>query len=79
MGRNPAPRRPTTGDLVRLTQIASIEFRTPITVRVVEVLDWPTMEDWTWLSVDVIRLDTGKATVRRNIFVKLDGLVYLNP
>jgi len=77
MGRNPAPRQPIPGDLVRLTQVASIEFRTPVTVRIVAVLDWPTVEGRVWLSVDVIRLDTGAATLRRSVFAKLDGLVYL--
>ena len=65
---------PKAGDLVVVGRAASVQFVTPITCRVIRVLDWITYDGWCWL--DVYQLDAkGDAVARRSIFVQPAGLV----
>lgn len=64
---------PRSGDVLRVTRSASVQFIRPMLFRVIRVLDWPTYEGWTWL--DGYQLDeSGDAVERRSIFVQVDGL-----
>lgn len=64
---------PRSGDVLRVTREASVQFAEPIMFRVIRVHDWQTYDGWAWL--DGYQLDSsGYAVVRRTIFVKLDGL-----
>ncbi|SCF18803.1 hypothetical protein GA0070618_3868 [Micromonospora echinospora] len=61
------------GDLLHVTQAASVQFHKPIVLRLIRVLDWPTFDGWVWL--DGYQLDTkGDAVARRSIFVQPVGL-----
>jgi hypothetical protein len=71
-------RQPRTGDLIRLTATASVQFGGSCAVlfRVIRVDRRPTYADWVWLigySVD----EQGNAIERREVFVQIAGLVYL--
>ncbi|MGW2627633.1 hypothetical protein [Micromonospora taraxaci] len=71
------PRRPHTGDVLRLTRAASVQFMRPIVVRVIRVLDWPTYDGWLWL--DGYELSAkGAAVARRTLFVMSAGLIWLD-
>jgi hypothetical protein len=64
---------PRSGDVLRVTRDASVQFMYPLLFRVIRVHDWPTYEGWTWL--DGYELDaSGDAVERRSIFVRVDGL-----
>jgi hypothetical protein len=64
---------PRSGDVLRLTRAASVQFVEPILFRVIRVHDWQTYDGWTWL--DGYQLDSaGDAVERRSIFVRVDGL-----
>jgi len=64
---------PRSGDVVRLTRAASVQFTDPILFRVIRVHDWPTYDGWAWL--DGYQLDSsGDAVERRSIFVQIAGL-----
>lgn len=64
---------PRSGDVLRVTRSASVQFTEPMLFRVIRVHDWPTHEGWAWL--DGYELDaTGDAKARRSIFVRLHGL-----
>ncbi|MEU4567224.1 hypothetical protein [Micromonospora sp. NPDC023956] len=62
-----------SGDLLHVSQAASVQFHKPIMFRLIRVLDWPTFDGWMWL--DGYQLDTkGDAVARRSIFVQPAGL-----
>lgn len=64
---------PRTGDVLRVTKAASVQFVQPILFRVIRVHDWQTYDGWAWL--DGYQLNaTGDAVERRSIFVQLQGL-----
>jgi hypothetical protein len=64
---------PRSGDVLRVTRAASVQFSSPMLFRVIRVLDWPTYDRWVWL--DGYELNSvGEAIERRSIFVQVDGL-----
>jgi hypothetical protein len=64
---------PRSGDVLRITSAASVQFIEPLLFRVIRVHDWPTYNGWVWL--DGYQLNAaGEAVERRSIFVQLDGL-----
>jgi hypothetical protein len=64
---------PRSGDVLRVTRAASVQFAEPMKFRVIRVHDWQTYDGWTWL--DGYQLDAGgDAVERRSIFVQIDGL-----
>lgn len=64
---------PKTGDVLRVTKTASVQFVQPMLFRVIRVHDWQTYEGWAWL--DGYQLNaTGDAIERRSIFVQIQGL-----
>jgi hypothetical protein len=64
---------PKSGDVLRVTRAASVQFVEPMLFRVIRVHDWPTYEGWAWL--DGYQLNSaGDAVTRRSIFVQLLGL-----
>ena len=64
---------PRSGDVLRVTSAASVQFVEPIFFRVIRVHDWQTYDGWVWL--DGYQLNaTGDAVERRSIFVRVDGL-----
>jgi hypothetical protein len=64
---------PRSGDVLRVTRAASVQFTAPMLFRVIRVHDWSTYDGWAWL--DGYELNTaGEAVERRSIFVKVDGL-----
>lgn len=66
---------PKSGDVLRVTRKASVQFVEPMLFRVIRVHDWPTYDGWAWL--DGYQLNAaGDAVSRRSIFVQLAGLMY---
>jgi hypothetical protein len=64
---------PKTGDVLRVTKAASVQFVQPMLFRVIRVHDWQTYDGWAWL--DGYQLNAaGDAVERRSIFVQLQGL-----
>ena len=64
---------PRSGDVLRVTRAASVQFAAPMLFRVIRVHDWPTYDGWVWL--DGYELNSGgDAIERRSIFVQIDGL-----
>jgi hypothetical protein len=64
---------PRSGDVLRVTRAASVQFVSPMLFRVIRVHDWSTYDGWAWL--DGYELNgAGEAIERRSIFVQLDGL-----
>jgi len=64
---------PRTGDVLRVTKAASVQFTQPMLFRVIRVHDWQTYDGWAWL--DGYQLNaSGDAVERRSIFVLLQGL-----
>lgn len=64
---------PRSGDILRITKSASVQFSDPILFRVIRIHDWPTYDGWMWL--DGYQLDaSGDAVDRRSIFVLIDGI-----
>ena len=64
---------PKTGDVLRVTKAASVQFTQAMLFRVIRVHDWQTYDGWAWL--DGYQLNTnGDAVERRSIFVQLQGL-----
>ncbi|MET8043138.1 hypothetical protein ABZU25_20025 [Micromonospora sp. NPDC005215] len=71
-------RKVKTGDVLRLTRTASVQFMRPILVRVIRPLDWPTYDGWLW--IDAYELGArGDAVARRSLFVMTAGLVWQDP
>ncbi|WP_430786943.1 hypothetical protein [Actinoplanes sp. G11-F43] len=64
---------PRSGDLLRLTRAASVQFANPMLFRVIRVHDWPTYVGWVWLDGYEIN-SVGEAVERRSVFVQIDGL-----
>ena len=65
---------PRSGDVLRITSAASVQFATPLLFRVIRMHDWPTYEGWVWL--DGYELNAaGDAIERRCIFVQVHGLM----
>src|SRR5436190_10526656 len=64
---------PRSGDVLRVTRAASVQFVEPMLFRVIRVHDWPTYDGWVWL--DGYQLNAaGDAVERRSIFVQRQGL-----
>jgi len=64
---------PRSGDVLRVTKAASVQFSQPMLFRVIRVHDWMTYDGWAWL--DGYQLNAaGDAVERRSIFVQLSGL-----
>jgi hypothetical protein len=64
---------PRSGDILRVTREASVQFAEPLLFRVIRVHDWPTYDGWVWL--DGYELNGGgEAVERRSIFVRMSGL-----
>ena len=69
---------PRSGDVLRVTRNASVQFTAPMMFRVIRVHDWQTIDGWAWL--DGYQLDaTGDAVERRSIFVQVNGLQSAQP
>ena len=69
---------PHSGDVLRVTKSASVQFAEPMLFRVIRVHDWPTYDGWAWL--DGYQLDSsGDAVERRSIFVLVEGLQQVAP
>jgi hypothetical protein len=64
---------PRSGDVLRVTRAASVQFTTPMLFRVIRVHDWSTYNGWAWLDGYELN-NVGDAVERRSIFVQLDGL-----
>lgn len=68
---------PRSGDVLRVTREASVQFVEPMLFRVIRVHDWPTYDGWVWL--DGYQLNSaGDAVERRSIFVQVGGLIPAN-
>ena len=52
---------PRSGDVLRVTRAASVQFVEPMLFRVIRVHDWPTYDGWAWLENRWLLLD-GTAT-----------------
>jgi hypothetical protein len=64
---------PRSGEVIRVTRAASVQFASPMLFRVIRVHDWSTYDGWAWL--DGYELNTsGDAIDRRSIFVQVGGL-----
>jgi hypothetical protein len=72
-GRGRATVLPTSGEVVRVTRAASVQFHRPMVFRVIRVLDWNTYDGWAWLEGYQLN-SAGDAVERRDIFVQLNGL-----
>lgn len=69
---------PRSGDVLRITKAASVQFAEPMLFRVIRVHDWPTYDGWAWL--DGYQLDqAGDAIERRSVFVLIEGLARMAP
>jgi hypothetical protein len=69
---------PRSGDVLRVSRAASVQFIEPMLFRVIRVHDWQTIDGWAWL--DGYQLDaTGDAVERRSIFVQVSGLQRAQP
>jgi len=64
---------PASGQTLVITRESSVQFATPIMVRVIRVHDWPTYAGWLWLDVYELT-PAGDAKERRSIFVQEAGL-----
>ncbi|MFY1680674.1 hypothetical protein ACN265_03955 [Micromonospora sp. WMMD730] len=63
-----------SGDVLRLSRAASVQFVRPITVRVIRVLtDWHTYDGWVWIDAYVLDA-AGDAVSRRTLFLKPAGV-----
>jgi hypothetical protein len=64
---------PKSGDVLRVTRAASVQFSEPLLFRVIRVHNWSTYDGWAWL--DGYQLNAaGEAVERRSIFVQVRGL-----
>lgn len=69
---------PRSGDVVRVTRAASVQFTSPMLFRIIRVHDWPTYDGWVWLDGYELN-NIGEAIERRSIFVQVDGLQRAQP
>jgi hypothetical protein len=67
---------PHIGDLLLLTEAASVQFRRPIRFRVIRRLPWTTYIGWCWVRGYELG-ETGEAIDERDVFVQLRGLRYI--
>jgi len=68
-------RQPQSGDIFRLGNAASCQFRTrPILFRVIRVHPGTTYVGWVWLDGYEVN-EAGDAIERRSVFVQLAGLI----
>ncbi len=75
----PAPGAPPrSGDVLRVTRSASVQFSSPLLFRVIRVHDWSTYDGWVWLDGYELNA-TGEAVERRSIFVQVGGLEQVRP
>ncbi|WP_436532598.1 hypothetical protein [Actinoplanes sp. HUAS TT8] len=72
------PPLPRSGEILLVGRAASVQFTTPIMVRVIRVHDWQTYVGWIWLDVYEIN-SAGDAIDRRSIFVQVNGLRRIPP
>lgn len=64
---------PQSGEIVHLTNAASVQFTSPMLFRIIRCHDWPTYDGWIWL--DGYQLSAiGDAVERRSVFVRIAGL-----
>jgi hypothetical protein len=64
---------PRSGEVIRVTREASVQFASPLLFRVIRVHNWSTYDGWAWL--DGYELNSaGEAIDRRSIFVQVSGL-----
>ncbi|WP_410811846.1 hypothetical protein [Micromonospora sp. 067-2] len=78
MPNKPPEPKPRTGDVLRLTTAASVQFMHPISIRVIRVQNWPTYDGWLW--IDAYELgESGDAVARRSLFVMPAGLIWQSP
>lgn len=69
---------PKAGDIVCLTKAASVQFLNPIVMRVIDYNTYGSTPDgWIWLIGYQLDQHTGRAVVRRELFVQVAGLRYL--
>lgn len=69
---------PKSGDVLRVTRAASVQFAQPLMFRVIRVHSWSTYDGWAWL--DGYQLNSsGDAVERRSIFVQVKGLQPARP
>lgn len=64
---------PRSGDVLRVTRAASVQFTEPMMFRVIRVHDRSTCDGWAWLDGYELSA-TGDAVARRSIFVCIHGL-----
>ena len=64
---------PRSGEVIRVTRAASVQFASPILFRVIRVHDWSTYDGWAWLDGYELN-SSGDAVDRRSIFVQVSGL-----
>ncbi|MFG2065070.1 hypothetical protein ACGFIK_27095 [Micromonospora sp. NPDC048871] len=66
---------PASGDVIRVTRAASVQFIRPMTFKVIKVLtELHTYDGWVWLRGYQLD-DKGNAVASREIFVQPAGLV----
>lgn len=66
------------GDLLRLGRAASVQFCRPITVRVIrEIAERHPYDGWAWIEAYELN-GKGVAVAKRELFVRLAGLRWLN-
>lgn len=64
---------PRSGEVIRVTRAASVQFASPMLFRVIRVHDWSTYDGWAWLDGYELN-NSGDAVDRRSIFVQVGGL-----
>jgi hypothetical protein len=64
---------PRSGEVIRVTRAASVQFASPMLFRVIRVHDWSTYDGWAWLDGYELNA-SGDAVDRRSIFVQVSGL-----
>jgi hypothetical protein len=64
---------PRSGEVLRVTRAASVQFTQPLLFRVIRVHDWQTYDGWAWIEGYELNA-VGDAVERRSIFVQLNGL-----
>jgi len=72
------PRPPRPGDLIRLTDAASVQFAgdRAAVFRIISVDQRPTYAGWVWL-VGYTLDEHEQAVERREVFVQISGLVFV--
>jgi hypothetical protein len=64
---------PRSGDVLKVTRSANVQFGEPMLFRVIRVHDWEADDGWAWL--EGYQLDAaGDAVRKRSIYVQLNGL-----